>query len=69
MWPKVHNLYPLLYTKHVHTINVTQDVHEKIVEGELRAGPHLTSMRWQCGMQCSFKPEKEKLMIGELTAQ
>ena len=69
MWLKVHNLYPLSYTIHVPTINVIHDVHEKRVEGELRAGPHLTSMRWRCGMQCSFKPEKEELMIGELIAQ
>ena len=39
MWPKVHNLYPSLYTKHVHVINVTQDVHKRRVEGELPVGP------------------------------
>ena len=61
MWPQVHNLYPLLYTIHVPIINVIQDVHEKRVEGELHAGPHLTSMRWQCGMQCIFKPEKGEI--------
>ena len=60
VWPKVHNLSPLLYTKHVPTINVTQDVHEKRVEGELRAGPHLT--QWDGGVECnaalSLKMEK-----------
>ena len=61
MWPKVHNLYPSLYTKHVHAIYVTQDVHKKRVEGELRVWPHLTSMKWQCRMQCNFKPEKEEM--------
>ena len=61
MWPKVYNLYPSLYTKRVHTINETQNVHEKRVEGELRAWPHLTSMKWRCRMQCNLKPEKEEI--------
>ena len=39
MWPTVYNLYPSLYTKHFHTINETQNVHEKRVEGELCVWP------------------------------
>ena len=58
MWPRVYNLYPSLHTKRVHTINETQNVHEKRVEGELRAWPRLTSMKWRCRMQCNFTPEK-----------
>ena len=34
------------------------NVHAKRVTGELRAGPHLILMKWQCKMQCNFKPEK-----------
>ena len=41
---KVYNLYPSLYTKRVYTISEIQNTHEKKVEGELRAWPHLTSM-------------------------
>ena len=50
-------MYSSLSTTQQHVI---QDVHEKRVEGELHAGPDLTSLMWQCRMQCNFKPEKEE---------
>ena len=61
MAKSLHNSYLSLYTKRIHTIDETENVHEKRVEGELRAWPHLTSMKWRCRMQCKFKPEKEEI--------
>ena len=69
MWPIVHNLYPSIYTRHVHAINVTQYVHKAKVEGELRAGPHLASMRWRCGCNATLSLKKRKFIMGELIAQ
>ena len=58
---KVYNLYPSLHTKRVYAISETQNVHEKKVEGELHAGPHLTLMQGPCNMECNFKHEKEEI--------